>query len=95
MRSRSLVCAALVGFVFGAGLLSSTAHAADPKGKAAKKKSDDLADDKVIGKQLQWEDSVMGADEKRGELDKIRARAGHQQGRLREGREGKSGARGA
>jgi hypothetical protein len=71
MRSRSLVCAALVGFVLGAGLFSSTASAADPKGKAAKKKSDDLADDKVIGKQLQWEDSVMGADDKRGELDKI------------------------
>jgi len=71
MRSRSLVSAALVGFVLGAGLLSSTASAADPKGKPAKKKSDDLADDKVIGKQLQWEDSVMGADEKRGELDKI------------------------
>ena len=71
MRSRSLVSAALVGFVLGAGLLSSTASAADPKGKAAKKKSDDLADDKVIGKQLQWEDSVMGADDKRGELDKI------------------------
>ncbi len=71
MRSRSLVCAALVGFVFGGGLFSSTARAADPKGKAAKKKSDDLADDKVIGKQLQWEDSVMGADEKRGELDKL------------------------
>jgi hypothetical protein len=51
--------------------LSSTAHAADPKAKAAKKKSDDLADDKVIGKQLQWEDSVMGADDKRAELDKI------------------------
>ena len=27
------------------------------------------ADDKVIGKQLQWEDSVMGADDKRAELD--------------------------
>ena len=71
MRSRSLVSAALVGFVLGAGLLSSTASAADPKGKPAKKKSDDLSDDKVIGKQLQWEDSVMGADDKRGELDKI------------------------
>ena len=71
MRSRSLVCGALVGFVLCAGLFSSTASAADPKGKPAKKKSDDLADDKVIGKQLQWEDSVMGADDKRGELDKI------------------------
>jgi len=71
MRSRSLVSAALVGFVLGAGLLSSTASAADPKAKPAKKKSDDLSDDKVIGKQLQWEDSVMGADDKRGELDKI------------------------
>jgi hypothetical protein len=72
MRSRFIVCAAVFGFVLGAGLFSSKARAADPKGKAAaKKKSDDLADDKVIGKQLQWEDSVMGADDKRAELDKI------------------------
>ena len=71
MRSRFSVCAALAVFVIGAGAFSSTASAADPKGKPAKKKSDDLADDKVIGKQLQWEEGVMGADDKRAELDKI------------------------
>jgi hypothetical protein len=50
----------------------SPAHAADPKTKSGKKKSaDGIADDKVIDKQLQWEDSVMGPDDKRGELDKI------------------------
>ena len=70
MRSRFVVCAALAGI----GLLGvwSPARAADPKAKPAKKKSGDgLSDDKVISKQLQWEDSVMGPDDKRGELDKI------------------------
>jgi hypothetical protein len=70
MRSRFVVCAALAGI----GLLGawSPAHAADPKAKSGKKKSGDgLSDDKVIDKQLQWEDSVMGPDDKRGELDKI------------------------
>jgi hypothetical protein len=70
MRSRFVVCAALAGI----GLLGawSPVRAADPKAKAAKKKSaDSLSDDKVIDKQLQWEDSVMGPDDKRGELDKI------------------------
>jgi len=70
MRSRFVVCAALAGI----GLLGawSPARAADPKAKSAKKKSaDGLSDDKVISKQLQWEDSVMGPDDKRGELDKI------------------------
>src|SRR5262245_11463857 len=71
MRSRFLVCAALAGFALANGH-SLVAHAADPKGKPAKKKGDDLADDKVIGKQLQWEEKVMGADDKKSELDKIR-----------------------
>jgi hypothetical protein len=70
MRSRFVVCAALASI----GLLGawSPARAADPKAKSGKKKSaDGLSDDKVIDKQLQWEDSVMGPDDKRGELDKI------------------------
>jgi hypothetical protein len=72
MRSRFLVCAALAGFAFANGQ-SQVAHAADPKAKNAKKKSDDLADDKSgIGKTLQWEDKVMGPDDKKSELDKIR-----------------------
>ena len=70
MRSRFLVCAALAGFAFANGG-SRIAHAADPKAKA-KKKGDDLSDDKTgIGKTLQWEDKVMGPDDKRAELDKI------------------------
>ncbi|HVV53632.1 MAG TPA: hypothetical protein VHO06_28510 [Polyangia bacterium] len=44
------------------------ARAADPK---SKKKSTSDSDDKVIDKQLQWEDSVMGPDDKRAELEKI------------------------
>src|SRR3954469_16042099 len=72
MRSRFLVCAALAGFAFANGQ-SRIAHAADPKGKNAKKKGDDLAEDKSgIGKTLQWEDKVMGPDDKKSELDKIR-----------------------
>ena len=72
MRSRFLVCAALAGFAFAHGQ-SRVAHAADPKAKNAKKKGDDSAEDKTgIGKTLQWEDKVMGPDDKRSELDKIR-----------------------
>src|ERR1022692_2835835 len=72
MRSRFVVCAALAGI----GLLGAWSPArADPKAKgdkSGKKKSGDgLSDDQVISKQLQWEDSVMGPDDKRGELDKI------------------------
>ena len=53
--------------------MSSVAHAADPKAKPAKKKGDDLSEDKSgIGKTLQWEDKVMGPDDKGAELDKIR-----------------------
>src|SRR5580698_8345668 len=71
MRSKLFVCAALAGTCL-LGTWSPVARAADPKAKAAKKKSaDSLSDDKVIDKQLQWEDSVMGPDDKRGELDKI------------------------
>ncbi len=69
MRSKLLVCAALAGTCL-LGTWSSVARAADPKGKP-KKSGDSLADDKVISKQMQWEDSVMGPDDKRAELDKI------------------------
>jgi hypothetical protein len=71
MRSKLLLCAALVGTcVFGTW--SPVARAADPKTKEKKAKSgDSLSDDKVISKQMQWEDSVMGPDDKRAELDKI------------------------
>jgi hypothetical protein len=68
MRSRLFLCAALAGTcLFGSW--SSVAHAADPKGKKGKTSD---SDDKVINKQMQWEDSVMGPDDgKRAELDKI------------------------
>jgi hypothetical protein len=71
MRSKLLLCAALVG-TCSFGTWSSVARAADPKAKEKKaKSSDSLSDDKVISKQMQWEDSVMGPDDKRAELDKI------------------------
>ena len=67
----SLVCAALAGFALANGP-SSVAHAADPKAKT-RRRGDDLAEDKTgIGKTLQWEDKVMGPDDKKSELDKIR-----------------------
>jgi hypothetical protein len=70
MRSRFLVCAALAGFAFAHG--SRVASAADPKAKT-KKKDDTASEDKTgIGKTLQWEDKVMGPDDKKSELDKIR-----------------------
>jgi hypothetical protein len=47
--------------------LSSIGHAADPKAKK-KGSSGELSD---VNKTLQWEESVMGEDNKRGELDKI------------------------
>ena len=65
-----VVCAALAGFAL-ANTFSSTANAADAKAKA--KKKDDSSEDKTgIGKTLQWEDKVMGPDDKKSELDKIR-----------------------
>ncbi len=77
MRSKLLLCAALVGTCAFA-TWSPVARAADPKGRGAKgakekkaKSGDSLSDDKVISKQMQWEDSVMGPDDKRAELDKI------------------------
>jgi hypothetical protein len=71
MRSKLFVCAALAGTCLF-GTLAPSARAADPKAKAKKaKSSDSLSDDKVISKQMQWEDSVMGPDDKRAELDKI------------------------
>ncbi len=71
MRSKLFLCAALVG-TCALGTWSPVARAADPKGKEKKaKSSDSLSDDKVISKQMQWEDSVMGPDDKRAELDKI------------------------
>jgi hypothetical protein len=70
MRSRFLVCVALAGFALATG--SHVALAADAKAKGAKKK-DDAGEDKTgIGKTLQWEDKVMGPDDKKSELDKIR-----------------------
>jgi hypothetical protein len=66
MRSKLVLCAALAGtFVLGTW---SVAHAADPKAK--KGKSGDSSDS-AINKQMQWEESVMGPDDKRAELDKI------------------------
>ena len=69
MRSKLFLCAAIVG-TCAFGSWSPAARAADPKGKKAKS-GDSLSDDKVISKQMQWEDSVMGPDDKRAELDKI------------------------
>jgi hypothetical protein len=73
MRSKLVVCAALAGTCLF-GTWSPVARAADPKGKAAKGKAktgDGLTDDKVISKQMSWEDSVMGPDDKKAELEKI------------------------
>jgi colicin import membrane protein len=66
MRSRTFVSAALscLGLCLS---LSSIGHAADPKAKK-KGSSGELSD---VNKTLQWEESVMGEDNKRGELDKI------------------------
>lgn len=74
MRSKFVLCAALAGSCLFAAS-SPVARAADPKGKSAKgakaKAGDSLTDDKTISKQLQWEDSVMGPDDKKAELEKI------------------------
>ncbi len=75
MRSKLVVCAALTGtWLFAA---SSPVARADPRGRARAgssskaKAGDSLTDDKTISKQLQWEDSVMGPDDKKAELEKI------------------------
>jgi hypothetical protein len=69
MRSKLVACAAFTVVAIYGGL-ATTARAADPKGKASKKKSSELMDDQ-ISRQMQWEDKVMGPDDKRAELDKI------------------------
>ena len=70
MRSRFLVCVALAGFALANGR-SLVANAADPKAKSAKKNAD--SEDKTgIGKTLSWEEKVMGPDDKKSELDKIK-----------------------
>jgi hypothetical protein len=68
MRSRFLVCVALAGFALANGY-APAAHAADPKAKGAKKKTED---ESGIGKTLSWEEKVMGPDDKKSELDKIK-----------------------
>ena len=71
MRSWFLVCAALAGFAFTSG--QSGSLTLPIRKQRAKKKGDDLSEDKTgIGKTLQWEDKVMGPDDKGAELDKIR-----------------------
>jgi hypothetical protein len=70
MRSTVFFCAAVASIGFVLVGASRTAGAADPKSKPGKKSSADT-DDKGISKTLQWEDKVMGPDDKRSELDKI------------------------
>src|SRR6185503_918124 len=67
MRSRLFVCAALAGLGLVVGV-ARIAHAADSKAKAGKKGDDT---DRGISKTLQWEEKVLGDDDKRAELDKI------------------------
>jgi hypothetical protein len=73
MRLKLFACAALTA-VGLAAWTAPVARAADPKSKTpanAKKKPAELGGDKAIDKTLQWEDKVMGPDDKRAELDKI------------------------
>jgi hypothetical protein len=75
MRSKSLVSAA-IAFAAICSWLAPRAHATDHKNKAApaadKKKAAELhADEKSMKKQFNWEDKVMGPDDKRAELEKI------------------------
>jgi hypothetical protein len=65
MRSKFSCIAAAIVLV---GAMSS-ARAADPKKTSAKKKSGDSLND--FDKQMQWENNVMGPDDKRAELAKI------------------------
>ena len=66
MRSSSLVCAALI--TLGLGSFATGVRAAEPKAKGSKKPAAEVDN---INKTLQWEDKVMGPDDKRSELDKI------------------------
>ena len=66
MRSK-LSCLAAAMVICGA---LSNAHAADPKKGASKKKSGENLNDN-FDKQMQWENNVMGPDDKKAELAKI------------------------
>jgi hypothetical protein len=66
MRSK-LSCLAAAIIVVGA---VSNARAADPKKGASKKKSGEMLNDN-FDKQMQWENNVMGPDDKKAELAKI------------------------
>jgi hypothetical protein len=79
MRSKSMFAAAiaLAGLCSSFSLNTPVARAAGAKDKAAKaaaekKKAAELhADEKAMKKQLQWEDKVMGPDDKRADLERI------------------------
>jgi trimeric autotransporter adhesin len=66
MRSK-LSCLTAAMIVFGA---LGAAHAADPKKGSSKKKSGDMLNDN-FDKQMQWENNVMGPDDKKAELAKM------------------------
>jgi hypothetical protein len=70
MRSSLFVSAALscLGLCLS---LPPIAHAADPKADAKTKKKGGSGELSDVNKTLQWEESVMGEDSKRSELDKI------------------------
>jgi len=65
--SLAAACLAAAMMVCGA---PSNAHAADPKKGGAKKKAGENLNDN-FDKQMQWENNVMGPDDKRAELAKI------------------------
>ena len=70
MRSKlSCLTAAMIifGAICGAAL---QAHAADPKKGASKKKSGEMLNDN-FDKQMQWENSVLGPDDKKAEMAKM------------------------
>jgi hypothetical protein len=70
MRSKLSCVAAAIVFMAGA----ASARAADPKkgsGANKKKPAELLTDDKALDKQMQWENNVLGPDDKRAELAKI------------------------
>src|SRR5262245_54376059 len=67
MRSRLFVCVSLASLCLTVGV-ARIAPAADWKAKGGKKGDDT---DRNVNRTLQWEEKVMGEDDKRGELDKI------------------------
>src|SRR3954471_689641 len=70
MRSK-LSCLTAAMIIFGAmSGAASQARAADPKKGASKKKSGEMLNDN-FDKQMQWENNVMGPDDKKAELAKI------------------------